>query len=201
MTKVEFLDKLGKGLSGLPKEEIDNRLDFYSEIIDDKIEDGLSEEQAVEELGSVESIINGILKETPIINLVKQKIKEKRKLKTWEIVLICVGSPIWLSLLISLVSVGISIYASIWAGIISLWAVGIALFVSGFCSAVLSLISIMSLDAGVILVMLGIFNIAVGLSILLLFCCKIVTKSMISLTKNLLLMVKKAFVKGGKNNE
>ena len=201
MTKVEFLDKLGKGLSGLPKEEINNRLDFYSEIIDDKIEDGLSEEQAVEELGSVESIINGILKETPIINLVKQKIKEKRKLKTWEIVLICVGSPIWLSLLISLVAVGISVYVSIWAGIISLWAVGIALFVSGFCSAVLSLISIMSLDAGVILVMLGIFNIAVGLSILLLFCCKIVTKSMISLTKNLLLMVKKAFVKGGKNNE
>lgn len=47
MNKQEFLVKLRKGLSGLPKEDIEERLTFYSEMIDDRMEEGLSEEEAV----------------------------------------------------------------------------------------------------------------------------------------------------------
>ena len=47
MTKFEFLEELRNGLNGLPKNEIEERISFYSEIIDDYIEDGLSEEHAV----------------------------------------------------------------------------------------------------------------------------------------------------------
>ena len=42
MTKNEFLEQLRRGLSGLPMEDIDERLNFYSEMIDDRIEEGLS---------------------------------------------------------------------------------------------------------------------------------------------------------------
>ena len=42
MNKQEFLDALQGGLSGLPKEDLQRILDFYSEIIDDCVEDGLS---------------------------------------------------------------------------------------------------------------------------------------------------------------
>ena len=38
-----FLDELRKGLSGLPEEDIQERLSFYSEMIDDGMEEGLSE--------------------------------------------------------------------------------------------------------------------------------------------------------------
>ena len=56
MTKLEFLESLEKGLSGLPKNDIDERIAFYSEIIDDRIEEGLSEEDAVSKIGMLSRI-------------------------------------------------------------------------------------------------------------------------------------------------
>jgi uncharacterized membrane protein len=47
MGKQEFLTRLGKALSGLPREDIEERLNFYSEMIEDRMEEGLSEEEAV----------------------------------------------------------------------------------------------------------------------------------------------------------
>ena len=44
MNKQEFLAGLRKGLSGLPQEDIEERLLFYSEMIDDRIEEGMEEE-------------------------------------------------------------------------------------------------------------------------------------------------------------
>ena len=37
MKKNEFIEKLQSGLCGLPREDIDRSVEFYSEIIDDKI--------------------------------------------------------------------------------------------------------------------------------------------------------------------
>ena len=56
MTKQEFLAKLEILLSGLTEEEISERIGFYSEMIDDRIEEGLSEEEAVSLIGSVEEV-------------------------------------------------------------------------------------------------------------------------------------------------
>lgn len=46
-----------------------------------------------------------------------------RRFKVWEIVLLALGSPIWISLLIAALAVAVSLYASLWAVLISLWAV------------------------------------------------------------------------------
>ena len=54
MNKKDFLFSLEKALSGLPKEEVEERLAFYDEIIEDRVEDGLSEEQADMEIGSLD---------------------------------------------------------------------------------------------------------------------------------------------------
>ena len=50
MLKYEFLGILQRELYNLPKNEIKEQLNFYSEIIDDGIEEGLSEEEAITEL-------------------------------------------------------------------------------------------------------------------------------------------------------
>ena len=50
MTKKEFLSGLRKKLSGLPQEDSEERLNFYSEIIDDRVEEGLSEEERREQM-------------------------------------------------------------------------------------------------------------------------------------------------------
>ena len=53
MTKIEFILSLSRALQGLPQSDVTERLEFYNEMIDDRIEDGLSEEEAVAAIGSV----------------------------------------------------------------------------------------------------------------------------------------------------
>ena len=62
MNKHEFFEQLGRGLSGLPQEDIDERLTFHGEMIDDRVEDGLTEEEAVAEIGSPDEIASQIEK-------------------------------------------------------------------------------------------------------------------------------------------
>ena len=86
MKKEEFLSELESRLSGLPSEDINERIEFYSEAIDDRMEEGLSEEEAVSQIGSVDEVVNQIASETPLSNLIKEKISRRKKLKAWEIV-------------------------------------------------------------------------------------------------------------------
>lgn len=54
MTKQEFLLRIRNGLAALPKEDIEKSVEYYREMIDDRMEDGLSEEEAVAAIGSPE---------------------------------------------------------------------------------------------------------------------------------------------------
>ena len=74
MSKQEFLVQLRKGLSGLPQDDIEERLTFYSEMIDDRMEEGFSEEEAVSQIGSVDEIVSQIIADIPIMKIAKEKI-------------------------------------------------------------------------------------------------------------------------------
>lgn len=195
MNKIEFIENLRSGLSGLPQDEIDERLSFYGEMIDDRIEDGLSEEDAVSQIGPVEEIVSQTVADIPLAKLVKEKVKPKHKLRVWEIVLLAVGSPIWLSLLIAAIAAVISLYVSLWSVIISLWAV--------FGSIVGS--SAGSIAAGVIFICtghgipgvatIGAALVLAGLSIFMFFGCKAATTGIIILTKKIALGIKGCFIK------
>ena len=47
MRKEEFLTALRAGLTGLLPEGVEKLVEFCSEMIDDRMEDGLTEEEAV----------------------------------------------------------------------------------------------------------------------------------------------------------
>lgn len=64
MTKAEFLDKLCEGLRfQSDADEIQKTVNFYSEAIDDRMEEGMTEEEAVAAMGSIDDIV-GELKST-----------------------------------------------------------------------------------------------------------------------------------------
>ena len=65
MTKLEFILALNEKLSAYPKAEVQQRLSFYSEMIEDRMEDGLSEEEAVAAVGDVAHIAAEIAAELP----------------------------------------------------------------------------------------------------------------------------------------
>ena len=46
MNKNDFIAELRKELNGLPDSDIQRSIDFYTEMIEDKIEDGMTEENA-----------------------------------------------------------------------------------------------------------------------------------------------------------
>ena len=170
MTKREFLATLRKCLSGLPKEEIEQQLNYYSEMIDDGMEEGLSEQEAVSKIGDLEEIIDQL----------PQPEKKKRRLKTGEIILLAVGSPVWLSLLIAAAAVVFSVYVSWWAVFASLIAgavagivAGVGFMVSGFVPSGLWMISAALVCA--------------GLSIFLFYGCKYLTAGTVKLTKKALM--------------
>ena len=54
MSKKVFLVKLIIKLSNLPKDDLEERINFYSEMIDDRIEDGFSEEDAINDIGTLD---------------------------------------------------------------------------------------------------------------------------------------------------
>ena len=201
MNKQEFLAGLKAKLSGLPASEVEERLDFYSEMIDDRVEDGLSEEEAICEIGSVESVASQILADIPLSKIAKEKLKQGRKLKVWEIVLLALGSPIWLSLLIAVFAVVISLYAVVWSVVVSLWAVFGALVGCGIGGLLggIALASGGNLPVGIALV--GAAAVCSGVSIFFFFGCDAATKGTVSLTKIIILGIKKLFVGKGNANE
>lgn len=202
MNKLEFLAQLREGLSGLPKEDIEERLDFYSEMIDDRIEEGLSEEEAVSQIGETNEIVSQIIADVPLTKLVKKRISRRKKLRVWEIVLLALGSPIWFSLLVAALAVILAVYVSLWAVIISFWVVFVsvaACAVAGFLGGI-TLASTGNVLSGIAFIAAGF--VLSGLTIFLFFGCKLITKAILLITKKIGIAIKNCFIKkGGADNE
>lgn len=195
MNKEEFLAALRQELSGLPQEDIEERLNFYAEMIDDRAEEGISQEEAVAEIGDPKDIAAQVIAETPLPKLVKERVRRKRRLKAWEIVLLAIGSPIWISLLIAAFAVILSLYITLWALIITLWAVEFALAVSApacIAAAVLFAAQGYGLSAAATL---GAALFSAGISIFLFFGCRESSKGIIRLTKKIALGIKSLFIR------
>ena len=62
MNKIEFLTDLERKLSILDEQEINDIINEYGGIIDEKIKDGKSETEAVNEFGNIEELSSEILK-------------------------------------------------------------------------------------------------------------------------------------------
>ncbi len=192
MNKRDFLARLRNGLSGMPQDDIEERLIFYSEMIDDRMEEGLSEAEAVKSIGTVDDVVSQILTDTPITSLVKEKVKPGRSMRSWEIVLLVLGFPVWFPLLIAAVAVILAVYIVVWSAVISLWAVEVS-FWAGTLGGVISAFAVQGNGIREI-VMFSIGLCCAGLSIYLFFGCKAVTKGTLKLTKWAALWFKSLFV-------
>lgn len=174
MTRHEFITALTGRLAHLPWEDVKERVDFYTEAIDDRIEEGLSEEEAVAAVGDPEEIAALIMAEIPWSAPEAPRKEQRRKLGAGEILLLILGSPLWLSLLIAAASVIISLYVSLWAVVISLWAVFVSLLGCALGGVVGgAFLAFIDTSSGIFLIGAGIF--CAGAAIFLFFGCKAAT--------------------------
>ena len=194
MNKQDFLLELDSGLEGLPQSDREEQISFYTEMIDDRIEEGMSEEDAVAQIGNVDEVIEQILTEIPLVKIVKEKARPKRALSGTEILLLSLGSPIWLSILIALVAIVISIFVSLWSVVISLWATQVSLAASSLGGIVLSFVYFRLGESFSAIYLFGAALICAALSIFLFYGCRELTKLFFKLSKKMILGIKYLFI-------
>lgn len=201
MLKKQFLDELTKALKGLPEDELNDRISFYSDMIDDRMEDGMSEEDAVGDIGTVEEVKSEIMSNVSLVKIVKHKVKPKCRLKTWEIVVLCVTSPIWVGLVISGFAVILALVVALWAIVVALYAADIGIGIGGPIIS-LTCMGVQFADGNFAngAAMLGVCILLVGIASFLAIGCVALTKGVVKLIKFIVLKIKYGLV-GGKKHE
>lgn len=194
MNKYEFLGRLRERLAGLPPKDIDASLDYYAELIADRIEDGMSEEEAVAAMGSIDEIVAQILEDTSLPKLVKEKVRPKRALRTWEILLIVLGFPLWLPLLIAFASVIFSILVAIGSVVISVFAIAVAIGACALAFIVAGLICFVTARGALGTILIGATLICAGLCILFSIGATYASKGILWLCKKGIYAIKSCFV-------
>ncbi|MGN0593139.1 MAG: DUF1700 domain-containing protein [Ruminococcus sp.] len=200
MNKQQFLASLREQLTGLPQEDIEQSLDYYREMIEDQIEDGLSEEAAVEALGSVCEIASQILMDTSLPKLVKAKVKPDSHLKVWEIILLVLGAPIWLPLLLTVVVIIMTCYIVLWSVILVLYSVDISFAAGAIGGMAGFFLMLYTGHSGQAFLFLGVGLICAGLAVLLFFGFNQITKGIVFISKRIVLGIKSCFIGKGRTN-
>ena len=193
MNKQEFLAQLRRGLSGLPRDDIEARLIFYSEMIDDRMEEGLTEAEAVSAAGSVDEIAAQAAADFSAARITGEPMKSRRRLKAWEIMMLALGSPLWLSLGIAAFAAVFSVYAAACAAVISLWAVFASLIGGSLGGVIAGIVFACSGNMPAGAAMLGAGIICTGFSIFMFFGCKIATKGILMIAKKFAGGIRKVF--------
>jgi len=134
MNKKQFCTFLENELRlYLSSKEVYKTLNFFKEMIDDRVDEGLSEEEAVSQLGNIDDIVGQILDE--------HNIKKRQKKLVWRfipqktpsaanIIIAILLFPIWItifSLVASFFLVFISLIFSLVVSVIAFFVGGIAL--------------------------------------------------------------------------
>ena len=195
MNKAEFLAALQAKLSGLSEEDLRGSLDFYSEMIDDRMEAGMTELEAVADIGSVEQAAEQILSEIPLQKLIRNKVEKRRRLETWEIILLVLGAPLWIPLLIAAAAVVFSVFVALLAVVFSILAVVLALGVSAVAVLVGGVVLFFSKSFFPALMLLGAAVAIAGLCLLFYPVFKYAGKGVAVLLKKALMYIKHLFIK------
>ena len=152
MTKADFLQLLERALAQLPEEERRANLEYYSELLDDMMEEGMTEAEATAKLGSPSQIAQSILQEVPLGKLVSTRMKPKSGWTPLAIVLAVVGSPVWVPLLLLAAALVLSLFVSIWALGVAAVAVVVGLAVAVVAAPILAIRAVvLTLPVGLLL--------------------------------------------------
>ena len=196
--------KAGRHEKGLSQQEFAERLSVVRQTVS-KWEKGLSNpdsDMLLKIAEVLDTTVSALLEkeEADKSKEAHTKDKEPRRLGALEIVLLVLGSPIWLSLLIAAVSVIISLYAVLWSLIVAVWSVFGAFVSCGFGFTVGGIIIALTNNpaAGTALFGGGLF--LLGLSIFTFFGSTAATKGAVWLSKLPFVLIKKSSKRGGSDD-
>ena len=195
MTKAEYLSALENRLRGLPTDDVREHISFYSEMIEDRIEEGLTEGDAIREIGDVKKVASQIIADIPLMRIAKEKLKPKRRIEAWEAALIVLGSPLWISLAAATFTVIISLYIAVFSVVLSLWAIFASLAVTAIAGILAGPVIIFTDGAFPGLFLISAALVAAGLAIFAFFGCIYASRGAWRLVRASVIGIKKLFIR------
>ena len=131
MNKEDFLNTLQELIPNIPKSEQARTLVYYDEIINDYIDDGLTEFDAVEKLGDLQVIANGIISDYVTENNIpldeKQTKPNTHTSNKALIIILAISAVVWVPLLLAF---GVMVIVIPFAVIVALVSAVIALVIA-----------------------------------------------------------------------
>ena len=129
MNKQEYLTQLRAALACLPEGEIEESVAFYTEMIDDRVADGLTEEEATAQLDDPKAAARAIIADLPVVPRTVVRTKQRNRALYWTLVIL--GSPLWLTLLLAAGMLVLAGLLTIWCLILGLWLLAAGLLAGG----------------------------------------------------------------------
>lgn len=129
MNKQEYLARLRAALACLPEGEIEESVAFYTEMIDDRVADGLIEEEATAQLDDPKAAARAIIADLPVVPRTVVRTKQRNRALYWTLVIL--GSPLWLTLLLAAGMLVLAGLLTIWCLILGLWLLAAGLLAGG----------------------------------------------------------------------
>ena len=102
MNKIEFLAAVSAKLDGLAPADVREQIGFLSEMIDDRMEEGITEAEAVAAVGAPDEVAARILADLPFATVTDLPTPPKKR-SVLRTVLLAATSPIWASLLFAFI--------------------------------------------------------------------------------------------------
>lgn len=195
MTKEEFLQALRQSLAALPEEEREERLAFLAEAIDDRMEEGMTESEAVALCGSVEEITESVAAEMPLTALVKRAAAPKRHRSAGMILLLVLGSPVWLPVLAAVFALALTLYLVLWVLVLAVWIIEVAVAACALSGVIMAVYYAVQKNLPGAGIMLGAALVAAGLALLLFPAACALTRGLAKGTKSAVLNLKKRILR------
>ncbi|MBQ3640210.1 MAG: DUF1700 domain-containing protein [Clostridia bacterium] len=174
MNKEQFIRAFRKRLKGMPREEIEKTISYYEEMIADKIEGGMSEREAVASLGDIDELAcsaRGAASDAPAAK------PSRTRPAPWVIVLLVLGSPLWIGLAVGAFGILIGFMATAFALFVSFVAT-MAGFLVGGVAEVAKAVFLIGTGGWQILISLGAGIMLVGIGILMILAVKSVERGL-----------------------
>lgn len=192
MNRQEYLEALRKALSDMPYSEVEKSVMYCSEIIDDKIEDGMTEQQAVDSMDDISSAARQIKLDQSMGTLIAARANSAgKKLSTAAII---VGAPLWAAFAAIVFAAVITMYAVLWAIDIALWAVFAAFAAVGAFGPLIAAY-MFTVDARSGCVILAGSLVSAGLAIFMFILNKFLSRQLIRFTAFIWRKLKTLFVR------
>ena len=180
MNKAEFLNELSFCLHSMNDSEKNKFIIYYDEMISDYVENGMSEEGAVNKIGAPKKIAEELLGDYGSVKLNLPSTGSR-----WlNIILTVIGFPLWGSVLLAFLLMVFSVYLIIWCVPLVAGAGCVGFFASSIIGIVESPFLIIK-SAPVGIMQLGTGIASIGISLLLGFATIDLSKKIIIVTKNL----------------